>query len=70
VWFLHAVEMADRHWACRHGLRELDSHTELGDALSHLRREAMRGPGAFKLIVHWLDGRIDVAEHVDAPPQM
>lgn len=69
MWFLHAVEMVDRHWVCRHGLRELDSHTELVDALSHLRREATRGPGAFELIVHWLDGRIDIAEHVEAPSQ-
>jgi len=36
-----------------------------GDALDHLR-QAARGQGAFELFVHWLDGRVDLIDHVEA----
>jgi hypothetical protein len=57
AWFLHAVELADGSWMCRHGLHEYDAHPSLELALSHLH-ELARELGSSELILHHLDGHL------------
>ncbi|WP_045878562.1 DUF2188 domain-containing protein [Pseudofrankia sp. DC12] len=57
-WFFRAIELADGQWACRHGRHIYDTHSELSDALDHLRDLASAAAPA-ELFIHRLDGSIE-----------
>jgi hypothetical protein len=60
AWFFHAVEQADRRWACRHGMHTYDHHEHLTEAVAHLRAIATEH-GPAQLVVHHLDGSVEPA---------
>ena len=58
MWFLRAIQLDEREWACRHGLTEFDTHAELHHALEHLRALAEDCQPA-QLFIHRLDGTVE-----------
>jgi hypothetical protein len=58
AWYFRVIEQLDGRWACRHGHQIFDAHSELHDALDHIRALAATALPA-ELFVHYLDGTVD-----------
>jgi hypothetical protein len=61
AWYFRVIELADGRWACRHGLKEYDTHAELRHAVELLHALA-RAAGPAELFLHRLDGRVERME--------
>ena len=57
-WYFRVIELADRRWACRRGSSEIDRHTRLQDAVTHITALASREVNA-DLFLHHLDGSLE-----------
>lgn len=57
AWYFRLVELHDGSWACRHGTREFDRHTDLTEAEAHIRRIAFEGRPA-QVFLHTSDGDV------------
>jgi len=55
--FFRAIQQDDGVWACRQGMREIDAHRELHDAIRHLRELAAANAPA-QLFLHFTDGSV------------
>jgi hypothetical protein len=55
AWYFRVIELADGQWACRLGLQQFNTHTELRHAVEHLRALAHAARPA-ELFLHRLDG--------------
>lgn len=51
AWHLHAVQLEDGRWSCRHGRHEFDLHGDLVDCIQHLRLVA-ESIGPSELFMH------------------
>ena len=62
AWYFRVIELADGRWACQRGVEHYDIHTQLYNAVGHLRSLAADSRPA-ELFVHRLDGTV---EHLGA----
>ena len=62
AWFLHVTEGEDGRWTCSHGREALDAHAELSEALTHLKVYASTVEGRSRIVIHTLDGAIQIVQ--------
>jgi len=55
--FFRAVQDDQGLWTCRQGLHEIDAHSELRDAIRHLRELATASAPA-EVFLHFRDGSV------------
>jgi hypothetical protein len=59
VWYFRVVELCGGRWACRHGKRVLDTHTDMQHAIDHITAVASeQGPAT--LFLPRLDGTVSI----------
>ncbi|CAM4014887.1 hypothetical protein [Smaragdicoccus niigatensis] len=57
VWYFHLVEECDDHWVCQHGVRPIDKHSNLAEALQHLHALASsKTPSS--IVLHLRNGTV------------